>query len=489
MTIFDEIRMCLRNLWRRKMRTLLTTFGVVIGTCAIVVMVSLGVGMDAAQQAMLEGQGNLRLIQVYSGWDYEYYQEMQEKGIELGESPPLDYAAVQRMKQLDHVEAATPMDNIWNDEFVLQSGDRYRYQGQIVGIDMASMPGLGYQLAEGRWPSESEYKNAVIVGSKAAYQFIDTKRRRDNMVSAYPDENGIVHDPYVNWNRDRLFCAIGDPEANNAEVEFGNGWMSQGPNSAIPTKYGKEPLKVCGVLSTDEAAIDRSFDSEYTIYMDVSRVQELRKEYYKRNKIRNSSDGGYNNVYVMVDDVANVTEVQNAITRTREFGFSAYSLTSQRESMQQFTQTIQLVLGGLAGISLLVAALGIANTMVMSIYERTREIGIMKVLGCMVGNIRTVFLMEAGCIGLLGGVLGVGISYGISFALNAFLGAGGGDGGGLLGDLYMSWASDGPIRISIIPPWLVAGALTFAIFVGLVSGFSPANRAVKISALEAIKHE
>ena len=143
-----------------------------------------------------------------------------------------------------------------------------------------------------------------------------------------------------------------------------------------------------------------------------------------------------------------------------------------------------MILGGLGAISLLVAALGITNTMVMSIYERTREIGVMKVLGCLISNIRAVFLMEAGTIGFMGGVVGVGISYGISFIINTVAAAGGGANDNMFGIGGMSIGGS-----SIIPWWLVVGALIFSTLVGLVSGFSPANRAVKISALTAIRQE
>ena len=139
-------------------------------------------------------------------------------------------------------------------------------------------------------------------------------------------------------------------------------------------------------------------------------------------------------------------------------------------------QQQQLFLGSLAAISLLVAAIGITNTMIMSIYERTREIGVMKVLGCFVGNIRTIFLMEAGCIGFLGGVIGIILSYFISFLMNTF-------GFSMSGSSAGYYGTD----VSIIPLWLVALGLVFATLIGLVSGFYPANRAVKISALEAIK--
>ena len=153
--------------------------------------------------------------------------------------------------------------------------------------------------------------------------------------------------------------------------------------------------------------------------------------------------------------------------------------------MQQQSQMIQMVLGGLGAVSLFVAALSIANTMTMAIYERTREIGVMKVLGCELGKIRSMFLFEAAMIGLIGGLAGIAISYALSFVLNYFgprLMA-----SGLLNflSMYGSYGS----KLSVIPIWLSVSAGIFATFIGVVSGIAPANRAVKISALEAIRHE
>ena len=122
-----------------------------------------------------------------------------------------------------------------------------------------------------------------------------------------------------------------------------------------------------------------------------------------------------------MDDMANVTEVQKVIS---DMGYQANSQMEWIEQSQQTYDIIQMVLGGIGAISLFVAAIGIANTMMMSIYERTKEIGVIKVLGCDMGNIRNMFLIESGFIGFMGGVIGLSISFAVSYAMNNFLGLG-----------------------------------------------------------------
>lgn len=132
-----------------------------------------------------------------------------------------------------------------------------------------------------------------------------------------------------------------------------------------------------------------------------------------------------------------------------------------------------------------VSAISIANTMVMSIYERTKEIGVMKVLGCVVKDIRLLFLFEAGMIGLLGGVVGVGLGYLTSYLINKY-------GQPLFGALMTGGQPMGDVSqatYSIIPIYLPILGLAISVVVGLLSGYFPARRATKISAIEAMRTE
>ena len=162
-------------------------------------------------------------------------------------------------------------------------------------------------------------------------------------------------------------------------------------------------------------------------------------------------------------------------------------MQSIRESMEESSRMMQMVLGGIGAISLLVAAIGITNTMIMSISERTREIGIMKALGCYTKNIRELFLMEAGMIGLIGGGLGLILSYIVSMVLNSFSNMGAP--AASFWEQLMIWLGLQGTPLSLIPWWLGLFALLFSILIGVVSGYYPASKAVKIPALEAIRHD
>ena len=171
----------------------------------------------------------------------------------------------------------------------------------------------------------------------------------------------------------------------------------------------------------------------------------------------------------------NVQEVQKQI---KEMGYEAYSLNDELESMKKQAAVIQAVLGGIGAVSLLVAAIGITNTMVMSIYERTKEIGVMKVIGASLKDIKRLFLFESALIGLTGGVFGVGFSYLISFLINKFS-----------GQFGQAIGAYGATKISIIPIWLIFAAMAFSALIGIMSGYFPARRAMNLSALEAIRTE
>lgn len=466
MKISDEISLSARNLLRRKGRTALTLVGVVIGTCMVVLMISLGIAQTKTNEEMLQSWGDLTQVQIYG-----YGMMMSSDGKPLY----LDDAAIANIKQIPHVAAATPYAQAYNLEGEITAGRNGRYTSDIynlIGIDPTALEPMGFALQSGSWPtntpaSEKATKLQVLVGSSTGYNFQDSRKSYNSpkryRYEGQTDANGKELPPFVDIDKDKMTLTI---KTGEGSTEKSRSWE----------------LEVVGVLEPDGA---KGYWTQSGIVLRIQDMKMLQKVYNDMTKTKEESKS-YDQVYVKVDDLSNVTDVETAI---HDLGFTnTYSMNQQREEMQKQVMNSQMIFGGIAAVSLLVAAINIINTMTMAIYERTREIGVMKVLGCELGNIRTMFLLESSTIGFIGGLIGLIISLIASFVLNNLSTLGQGlDLSGLMGGGYYMGGGGG--TISIIPPWLMLAALVFATLVGLVAGILPANKAVKISALEAIRHE
>ena len=466
MKISDEISLSARNLLRRKGRTALTLVGVVIGTCMVMLMISLGIAQTKTNEEMLQSWGDLTQVQIYG------YGMMQGSD---GKPLYLDDAAIANIKQIPHVAAATPYAQGYNLEGTITAGRNDRYMmdiSNLIGIDPTALEPMGFTLQSGSWPtntpaSEKATKLQVLVGASTGYNFQDSRKSYNSpkryRYEGQTDANGKELPPFVDIDKDKMTLTI---KTGEGSTEKSRSWE----------------LEVVGVLEPDGA---KGYWTQSGIVLRIQDMKMLQKVYNDMTKTKEESKS-YDQVYVKVDDLSNVTDVETAI---HDLGFTnTYSMNQQREEMQKQVMNSQMIFGGIAAVSLLVAAINIINTMTMAIYERTREIGVMKVLGCELGNIRTMFLLESSTIGFIGGLIGLGISLIASFVLNNLSTLGQGlDLSGLMGGGYYMGGGGG--TISIIPPWLMLAALVFATLVGLVAGILPANKAVKISALEAIRHE
>lgn len=461
MGFLDLFAMCRKNLLRRKGRTVLTSLGVMIGCTAIIIMVSIGVASGESMEVMLQSMGDLTMIEIYG----------------YGQTP-LNDDAIEQMRAMDHVVAATAKQYCpFGYNLFAGTNDRYTQQwGYTQGLQVKAMEDIGYELIEGDFPVAGMKEIQVVVGQYFAYTFMDTKRPEGrNQVNRYVfDEEGNldtenIPEPYFDPMGMKMKLTIQIDENKSIERE----------------------VQVVGIMKEDNG---RGYETSEGMVMDIADLQALQEEVTKAQGFAPSREQvKYDNAVVKVDDIENLAGVQDEITG---LGFETWSMESIREPMLEETNRQQMVFGGLGAISLFVAAIGIMNTMVMSITERTREIGVMKALGCYVKDIRRIFLLEAGCIGLIGGVSGVLISLLIGFIMNLVSAGAGSYIQGLFQGMPMSsltglWeaVTTPGSRISVIPGWLVLAGLTISVAIGLVSGFYPANKAVKIPALEAIRHE
>lgn len=442
----DLIRMGMKNLWRRKLRTFLTVLGVIIGTSSIIVMLSLGFGMQEAYAGQIAQMGSLTTINVHKNYD-------DFGGATTGGRPgrtELDDKTIMDIKHLPGVIAATPIIEAYG---TIING-RYISETPIKGIDPEAMELLDFKINEGRLLQSGD-DLAIVFGGTMDQSFNDPKAIA----------RGRWVEPTVNLMKDRMIFTF--------DTSYGmTGPASQG-ESGQKVNYKEYKIKTVGVLE------EGNFDTDWGIYAPLETVKKMVKEKEKAEgaKLEPSKgrNKGYEHVMVKVEDMKNVQTVQDSI---KDMGFQAYSLNDWLEETKKTASIMQAVLGGIGAVSLLVAAIGITNTMVMSIYERTKEIGVMKVIGASLKDIKRLFLFESAIIGLLGGIIGVVFSEILSLLINKF--------GGTLLDFLGTGEGT---KISIIPLWLILAAMAFSTLIGILSGYYPAKRAMNLSALEAIKTE
>jgi len=449
MRFLDLLSMSLNNLRRRKLRTALTVLGVIIGVASVVIMVSLGIGLNQLMLDQYSSYGDMTTINIYSN---NYYGGPGGSVADESESTFLTDDVLKNFESMEHVKGVSPM---LNTDIILKQGI-YQTSTNITGVSSEYLEKI--PLCEGEAPKQGD-EMKLIYGNCVIQQFYNSKTG-DN----YWTTGELPDIDYMN----KPMFAIFD---TNAYYE------SQWGGEAKPPK--KYMISAAGVV---EGGVEDYNSYAYSIYTEIEGLKAQLKQIYKKNPIPGQPTNKkgkaypyfiYDRAVVFVDDMANVTTVQKAIN---DMGYETNSQMEWIEQSQQTYDMIQLVLGGIGAISLFVAAIGIANTMMMSIYERTKEIGVIKVLGCDMGNIRNMFLIESGFIGFMGGVIGLAISFAISYVMNNFLG---------VGQIMMGIDGD----ISRIPLWLSASAVVFAIFVGMVAGFFPSLRAMNLSPLAAIRNE
>lgn len=462
MKLSDMIKICLQNLRRRKSRTLLTVLGVVVGCCAIVTMLSIGIGMQNSMELALAEMGDLTLIQVYSG----------------GQEAKLNDEAIRKFENIPGVEVAIGKASLDNIGLEITAGEKDRYKmnwANIVGFSKGSMEKFGLQLIEGTYPKEPF---EVIAGQYAAYNLMDTQRPDgSNMIDRW--SHMYTYDPELGYETYNENAELPDPYLNLCGQEM---TMQMYSYEDYEKKY-EQKIKITGIAKED---YNKDYATSEGFIFAVTDLQALQKMVFPTGTKKELT---YNQIYVKTLDISKVEEVENDI---KKFGYSTSSMESIRKPMQDEARQRQMMFGGLGAVSLFVAALGITNTMIMSISERTREIGVMKALGCYLGNIRATFLMEAGFIGLIGGITGAVISYIISLVINLVSKK---PDFSLVENFGQWWQTVISVMmpesspVSIVPLWLAGFAVIFSIVIGLCSGFYPANKAVHISALEAIKRE
>ncbi len=441
MRFIDLLRLIFGNLSRRKARVALTAIGVVIGTAAVVILVSLAIGLQRNANEQLYGIGDLTQIQVSPTYG-EGPVMVSGGGGGGGTGNPtqtklLTNLALDELRAIPGVEWVIPREFLW-------AGGMVKYQklegwANIIGVDVDDLADFGLEATQG---DTALGRTTIVVGPMVANNFYDPRPRPGAEPPTPPD----LYDQQVQFIVSK--------------------WDSQGNETRKTIS-----LRVAGVLKETRG------ESDWTVYMPLDQVKALNE--WTQNRRINYNKDGYGMAVVKVADVDQVIAITDQIT---EMGYQAFTPQAFVQGINNFYVILQVIFGGVGAIALLVAAIGIANTMAMSILERTREIGLMKAVGATNRDVLAIFLGEASGIGFIGGLGGVIIGWlagqGINVIAIVYLANQAGQQGGM------------PPSVAVYTPlWLPIFALVFSTLIGMLSGLYPALRAATMIPVIALKYE
>lgn len=456
MKISDRILMALRNLSRRKSRTILTVLSVVIGATSIILMLAFATGISNSQKEMIESFGGLTSITI------------------VGDNPAANMDVkdtdINKLKKVKGVRAVVPSKEFWG-EVMVDKGDDYvlNTSFEVVPDDVFKLLTSDmFEWGKGLSPSD---KDGIVLGQNANVQKI--KKMPDGGWTSMPMEGDFdygSHDYYLR---------LGYKDESDDGVHFGN----ENENKDQENKPTFVDVKIKPVGKLNSKAILKGWSSyaNETFYKNLkkedSKLQspQLDMSYDDKGQpiVEKSDEIKYDNLRVIVDDVNNLERIENDI---KKLGYNTQSEAGSAENIKKQTMQVTLILGGIGSVAFIVSAIGIINTMLMSIYERQKEIGVMKVIGASINDIRGMFLIESGFIGFFGGVIGLIISLVVGKVLNGFLD------GGMIFDV----GGQGGNMIAISPLLAIVG-VGFSSLVGVLAGYIPARRATKLSAIEALR--
>lgn len=465
MKLPDLTELALRNLRESLLRNSLTTVGISVGVASLVAMLSLGIGLQQMASRRLVKSGLFDTVIVTSRRELRGMgREEQRNGPAPGESRVLDEPARAEIEHLPNVSEAYP-----DIRFVTE----LRFEDKPHLTTISALP-------------SSAKSNDAFEGMQGSFFSSDTAPEAILQKSFAEELLGKVP-------------ALGAPEPNVAELakpllgkELTMLYSQRAPSAPGPVvsdnsndadiagaSYSvisrEQKLKVVGVSDLDPESMRGPTRAKVFLPLKLAESLHVMQPTDLREVSRAASGQQlYSSISVRVKNPAQVQMVEDAI---KKMGFTTFSILDASRGLRQFFAVLYAFLGIFGSLALMVASIGIVNTLVMAILERRREIGIMKAIGASDADVKRLFFAEAGAMGILGGIVGVVFGWAIGQVINFGT------------NVYLRRQSLPPEHFWAVPVWLVAGAIAFAFLVSLVSGLYPAGRAARLDPVQALRYE
>ncbi len=403
----ETIQMAIEALWANKMRSLLTMLGIIIGVGAVIAMVSIGMGVRKNVQDSIASLGSNMLI--------------------------VNASATKNAAGVRQAAGSNVRLKLEDAEAIKKKIDDAEYVSPTVQKN--------YQIVNG-----NQNWNTQVVGAMPEYM---------NIRSLAISNGTFITQKDVDSNS--RVAVIGTTVAENL---FGEDVNPVGKNIRI----NNDPFKVVGLLeSKGQSSVGQDQDDTVIIPITTAMNRIMAMDHIQSISVQVISADKMDSVQ---SEIETLMRQRHRITGDKEDDFTVRNLTSIMETMTSTTTMITLLLGSVAGISLLVGGIGIMNIMMVSVTERTREIGIRKALGATYSNIMMQFLIEAVFVGIIGGFIGIGLGCGLATAIAQFGG-------------FNTVITIEPILVSFF----------FSVGISLFFGIYPARKAAKLDPIEALRYE
>jgi putative ABC transport system permease protein len=463
MKLPDVIELASDNLRQARLRTFLTTMGVAIGVSALVGMVSLGQGLQDNLNERLLKTGFFQTMMVFPR-----FENNPVAGSSAQSPRILDDTAMTVIRQIPGVRRVEPDIRLF---LRIEQGDK-NAQAMAVAVPIEARDEAVFQEMKYGGFFSSEDADEVILNTEMAKNLGFTNPA-DIIGKTVKATIGISRQP--NFGRPPGGGGGGPFGGGGGRSRRGGGSVGAAPGPASETQKLPEvvvDLKVVG-LTERERAVFGNVGSQ--IYMPFGMAQERQRKFFEEfPMLALFRPPGYTAATVHLKSAKDLDAVEKAING---LGLRTISIASAISQLKRVFLVVDMLLALVGSIGLAVACLGITNTMVMAVLERTREIGVMKAVGAEDQDIRWLFLTESAVIGAAGGVIGLIFAWLLGRAIN------------IAANLYFVRQGFQKENLFTIPVWLIGAAIGFAILVSIGAGLYPADRAAKIDPTRALRHD
>ena len=425
-TLFKEIKTTIKDLLARKGRSLLTILGIVIGVAGVIIIISLGAGAQSLVVGQVTKLGS-NLVGVLPGKSNENGPPTAVFGVQV---KTLKLSDIDAIKNKSKVPNVTEVASFVSSNVTIIAG-RESVDTKFTATDGSYTRIQNTEMIKGTFFTDEEANsgaNVIVLGFDVAK-------------ALFPNGNEIGQ-----------IVKIKVPDNNPLDTNVTN----------------SIPFRVIGVQKKLGTVTFQNQDDQVFIPFSIGQRQILGIDYiqFARIKIDDAI-----NVKVAMEDIKRVLREQHRIHDAENDDFSVRDLADALKLLTGITDTLRIFLGLMAGISLVVGGIGIMNIMLVTVSERTREIGLRKAIGATEGNIRNQFLLESIILTFTGGIFGIVLGVVVSYLVAI--------GARLAG---YDWAF-------IISPYAVILAVTVSILTGIIFGLYPALKAARLDPIEALRYE